>query len=682
MLLRPLPVLILLTILVIQYEVFLTLYSNFGVYIPYKIQTSLSQLVFESNVKYDIARTVFFFLFFHFFIVFYIVFIAKKAKSKYKLNNNCELLISLLMFILIYGSIFFLNSIFFPNSVFVISFLDIEVSNPTKYLKFFFVSFLIVLLIFPTLIFLERKNIKLYMIFLFLSIVFISNYETTNSFKSIENKKNIFVIGIDSLSYQYLEQHSEQLPFLKKIIHQGVLFDNSYVQIGRTYPSWISMLSGKYPKTTNVRINLSRSETLNKDLMLPKLLQNKGYKTFYAIDETRFSNIDNNYGFDYVVKPESGAGDFLLGSFSDFPFANLLSVFSIVENFFPFVYLNRASIINYYPSNYNEEVKKTLSKYSKKSEEPIFMAMHYCLPHWPYSWANKVDLSFVPEKGYSKQEFRYQKALEEVDRQIEDIYYYLQSNKFLQNSIVVFTSDHGESFGIDFESDNLNYINAPDKERISYFGHGSNIFSEYQNNTFFSFLFDNDEFKKGQRTQLVGNIDLAATLLELAGENVPQSFDGISLLPWIKNIDKENLDRSLFIETGFFLPALMNSTPKLGDMLAQGLSFYDITEDGFLRVNNKKTKIIIDGKQLGIISNDYVLGLVPRNTLEYVVYLLDKKQNIYQELTQTNFQTDCNQQCKKLFSKLITYYKDDIAASPYKLNIEMNNNAFSAVGLH
>ena len=68
--------------------------------------------------------------------------------------------------------------------------------------------------------------------------------------------------------------------------------------LARTFPSWVSMLTGRHPHTTGAYMNLLPRELIHAGHTLPQLLREHGYRTYYAIDETRFSNIDASYGFD------------------------------------------------------------------------------------------------------------------------------------------------------------------------------------------------------------------------------------------------------------------------------------------------------------------------------------------------------------------------------------------------
>lgn len=110
-----------------------------------------------------------------------------------------------------------------------------------------------------------------------------------------------------------------------------------------------------------------------------------GYETMYASDDKRFSNITKEYGFNKILGPRMGVNDFLLGGLSDFPLTNLLIKLPAAKWLFPFNYGNRAAAITYEPRTFLELVKTGLIN---RSQKPLFLAVHLCLAHWPFTWAN------------------------------------------------------------------------------------------------------------------------------------------------------------------------------------------------------------------------------------------------------------------------------------------------------
>ncbi len=136
----------------------------------------------------------------------------------------------------------------------------------------------------------------------------------------------IILLGIDSLRFDEVKRGAEGLDHshIDSFLDGALRFDNAMTPLARTYPSWVSLLTGKHPHTTGAIVNLLRPERVHVGKTLPMLLREHGYHTAYAIDEVRFSNIDTRYGFDQAVTPPIGAADFIVGTMSDTPLLNFV----------------------------------------------------------------------------------------------------------------------------------------------------------------------------------------------------------------------------------------------------------------------------------------------------------------------------------------------------------------------
>src|SRR5436189_267237 len=76
---------------------------------------------------------------------------------------------------------------------------------------------------------------------------------------------------------------------------------------------------------------------------------------------------------------------------------------------------------------------------AKSRTKPLFLSIHFCLPHYPYSWArSSADVSV-------KMLSHYQSSIHRVDQQLQDFLVQLEQNGILKHSIVVLLSDHGEA---------------------------------------------------------------------------------------------------------------------------------------------------------------------------------------------------------------------------------------------
>jgi N-acetylglucosamine-6-sulfatase len=115
----------------------------------------------------------------------------------------------------------------------------------------------------------------------------------------------------------------------------------------------------------------------------------------------------------------------------------------------------------------------------------------------------------------------YQKALESlqsIDEGVKLIHDTLGSQGRLRNTYIVFTSDNGFFFG---------------EHRLT-----GGKFLAYEPATHLPLLMRGPGIKPGSSTgELVANIDLAPTILELAGAKADKSIDGRSLVPFMRDPD-------------------------------------------------------------------------------------------------------------------------------------------------
>jgi arylsulfatase A-like enzyme len=176
---------------------------------------------------------------------------------------------------------------------------------------------------------------------------------------------------------------------------------------------------------------------------------------------------------------------------------------------------------------------------NKKSKKPFFLWLHYMDPHGPYIppllyniyFQNAYKSEPIPPKKLPKYQLQ---TNPETGRSIIDIGFYraqydreirylddelgrllkethkLNANR---NTVIIFTADHGESFG----------------EHNYYLDHGH--FS-YQACAHVPLIIIKDGILPKGKTidKPVGLIDVSATILELAGIDVPPTFEGQSLV--------------------------------------------------------------------------------------------------------------------------------------------------------
>jgi arylsulfatase A-like enzyme len=348
------------------------------------------------------------------------------------------------------------------------------------------------------------------------------------------DQPNIILLGMDSLRPDML--NAENTPHMRAFMDESVRLSDAVTPLARTFPSWVSILSGRHPHTTGAIMNLLPRKSIHEGTTLPELLRARGYHTIYAIDETRFSNIDASYGFDVQATPGIGGSDFVLAWFADTPLSNIVTNTRLGAFLFPFQHANRAAFVTYDPDSFVRRVDRALD-----AHQPVFLALHLTLPHWPFEWADSgLPAGADAENATTSRRWKYLNTVRRADRQFGAILEVLERHGLLKNAIVVALSDHGEGLGAndDFMFQALPGEAEPDLEAQE-FGHGTSVFGPHQYHTVLGFR------AFGQASALlpgprsidapVSMIDIAPTILDLLHAAGSEPMDGQSLLPLFRN---------------------------------------------------------------------------------------------------------------------------------------------------
>lgn len=430
---------------------------------------------------------------------------------------------------------------------------------------------------------------------------------------------NIILIGVDSLSPSRINY--KNMPTLMNFIDNSVLFKEAISPLAHTYPSWSSILTGLYPQHHRARYNLMPPNDVKSSHSIAWKLQKLGYQTIFATDDRQFNNMGTDFGFQKIIGPRVGANDILLGTFNDFPLSNLLVNLPISRWLFPYNYINRASHFSYYPQSFDKALQKSLVP--SKTVPPVFLAVHFTLPHWPYAWASSSPAQVRDEYNIEERGQLYTEALRQVDKQVANLLHTLQTYNYLENSIVILLSDHGEA---------LYAPGSRQTSRLRYQGLGTSIFEDYlkrKTSTALdmsvghgSDLLSTDQYhcvlavKIYQHNHLsitpnvvntrVALIDLAPTIYAFLGIQTP-SVDGLSLFKTIQQ--QEPLPERAFIMESGMLPNQFLTREKTREA---GKKFFTIDPiTGQLHLRKEEFAILDEQKLYALIKGNWVLALYP-----------------------------------------------------------------------
>lgn len=346
--------------------------------------------------------------------------------------------------------------------------------------------------------------------------------------KADGNAPNILVIVIDTLRADHLSSYGyyrDTDPNISRIAQEGVLFENAFAASNWTVPSHASLLTGRWLHEHLADTNEAGTRTVPLDDTYPTIgeaLMQKGYRT--AAFSANFETFKSRNGF--------GRG-FI--RFEDYyqSLANL-SVSSIYGRTLEYYVLHKIFGMEHkYDRRWAPDINDHVLRWIKRdSQHPYFVLINYFDVHSPYvppepfrsKYASienpggliNTDWSmfeiYVPmtEEQFQGEIDAYDGSIAYVDFHIQNLLENLKASGNLENTLVVITSDHGESFG---EHGLLEHHNGlyPEVIRVPliFWWHG--------------------HLPAGVRIeQFVSNAALPATILDLLGDATGQ-FPGPSL---------------------------------------------------------------------------------------------------------------------------------------------------------
>jgi len=378
-----------------------------------------------------------------------------------------------------------------------------------------------------------------------------------------ETKPNILFIVVDDLGYEDLSVMGSEYyetPNIDALAKSGNIFTNGYAACSVCSPSRASLLNGQFTarhgltqfggapfgqdwRKKNRHTKLLPPEYKNhldqKDVTLPEVLKENGYKTFFAgkwhLGSEEENSLPTNHGFDINKGGYEKGGPYSGGYFS--PFNNPYLKDNEGEKGMPL----------------SMRLAKETSNFIEKNKDTVFLAyLSFYAVHSPIQttevkwtkYRNKAEEMGISEKGFEmervlparKQQDNpvYAGLIEQVDDAIGSVMKTLKKNRLDKNTIVIFTSDNG---GVT-SGDNYSTYQPSLRGGKGYQWEGG-IRVPY-------FIYVPWMQQKGATINVpVSGVDLFPTLLDLA--DIPlrpqEHIDGVSLEPLLNGgeIDKRPL---------------------------------------------------------------------------------------------------------------------------------------------
>lgn len=338
-------------------------------------------------------------------------------------------------------------------------------------------------------------------------------------------------------------------PNIDRLAARGVRFDRAYCAFPLCGPSRNSLLTGLYPNSTGIQANgqIFR-QTIPDRLSLSQAFRQQGY--FAArLGKLYHYNVPNSIGTDGHDDPASWelevnpAGVDRLEEHS--------KIFSLVPNQF-------GGTLSWYASPKSDEhhtdakialdAEWVLERCAKRNDRPFFVAVGFFRPHTPYvapktPWFDLYDVNTMPVvsglaedladipapalQSQKKDQLEmtddqrrqarqaYLASISFMDAQVGRLLDALDQQGLADNTVIVFTSDHGYHMG----EHGL-------WQKMSLFEESSRV----------PLLIVAPGCEKGQVCSTpVSHVDLYPTLMELCGLTSPEGLQGQSLVPMLKD---------------------------------------------------------------------------------------------------------------------------------------------------
>lgn len=361
------------------------------------------------------------------------------------------------------------------------------------------------------------------------------------------SKPNVILITFDSLCAEDMSLYGYEhntTPNINNFARESYVFENFYSNSNWTRPSVASILTGSRPVTHGLNFSsmqniFARNEKSGKNL--PMLLKLNGFDTLATSGNLIYAHPWKNDTYEGFTRlPYTRSVD------------RLINLHNVTSNFLKIrstagIWLND-SILNNVPfaqfillkqySRMRRELLENQIGFSGEPAEftfrqgenlianctkPFFLWVHLFPPHTPYLPPDRFRHTFLAEKiletrdaqkdpkaAWHKLRLRYDEMILYADSALGDFLARIKKMGMYDNSLIIVSSDHGESF------------------EHGYKGHGGPYL--YQQEVHVPLLIHLPGQKMGSRVESnAEQADIAPTIAELLGIHDPGWFEGESL---------------------------------------------------------------------------------------------------------------------------------------------------------
>ncbi len=401
---------------------------------------------------------------------------------------------------------------------------------------------------------------------------------TAFSAEEVTTKPNIVLIMTDQQSYNMVSALSKyyshinnyaSTPNIDRLVNSGIAFTNTYCANPVSLPSRFALFTGeyggKYGVTGNTpTVDFNVMSAVYQRSAMGVLFKNNGYETFYGgkvhlpypyPNKPSYYNDPLNYGFTNYFSGEERDGlaidavNLIKNRTSTTPMLLVLSFLNphdiCAENG-----SNISPIVNVDPLK--PDIAKNVNLFRDKvaSYDSVYFYSNIA-PALPFNFAKQANypasasgvFKTYPDYYWRKYRWIYSEMTTQVDTSIGKFLDAIDQWSQKNNTIIIFTSDHGEMQGAHHTV--LKELPFDECQRVPFIISGKGIVQNQADNSL-----------------ICNGTDMIPTMCELAGIPIPSSLKGISLAKRA-TINTPVTQRSyLYLEGSWFKQILQNPSYK------------------------------------------------------------------------------------------------------------------------
>lgn len=311
-------------------------------------------------------------------------------------------------------------------------------------------------------------------------------------------RTNLLFVSFDTLRRDHVSCYGHDrltTPVIDSLAREGMLFTDAQGVIPLTGPSHATMFTGHYPQVHGAFRNGVKMPA--SQVTLAEMLAEEGYRTGAVVSGWTLRDVQCNLGQGFAWYDDAGMDE-------RYNVVNLMRRADAVTD----------SAISWFDQGAGAA-----------GGQPWFLFVHYFDPHEPYDLKERIEIPENPARkdlprGYAHRQrlADYDNEIAFADRELGRLLSHLRAKGALENTLVVFTADHGQSFGD-------NGYGGPEG------AHGRKV---YQSQVAVPLIFAlPGRIPAGSVNDLpVSHVDLVPTIIELLGvpvARVPAGLPGASL---------------------------------------------------------------------------------------------------------------------------------------------------------